>query len=252
MKKNRRGIISLAFLLLTVQGYSQVEEQHPENSGTQAASTDTIKDITTVVASYINKAGAQAELYYGVEHTGYSPKIEGIAYYAGADWQKGTIIYNGTLYTGISMKYDMVADELVVLHPNNYFGLAIVSDRVSAFAIGNNSFVYMPQNNRYALKPGFYETLVSGELTLLAKRTKKIDEKIFNNEVQKKFVEDFEFYIIKDGAAHHITGESYVMDLLGDKARKVRGYLREKEISFRTSKELALVEIAVYYNQLSQ
>lgn len=247
MKKNRRGVIFLAFLLLSVQGYSQVNGQYP---ATEIASADTIKDIATIVASYANKAGAQAELYYGVEHTGYSPRIEGIAYYLSADWQKGTVIYNGILYTGISMKYDMVADELIVLHPNNYFGLAIVSERVSAFTIGNSSFVYVPKNNRYALKPGFYETLVSGELTLLAKRTKKIDEKIFNNEVQKKFIEDFEFYLIKDGAAHHITGESSVMDLLGDKARKVRGYLREKEISFRISKEFALTEIAVYYNQL--
>jgi hypothetical protein len=236
--KKLTGISACMFFIITGFGQSQP--------------VDTSNNIAAIVSQYTKERGGQAELYYGIEHIGYSSKIEGFAYFQSPDWQKGSVVYNEVLYTDISLKYDMVADELVVLHANNYFPITLVSEKVQSFSIAGHDFVYLGKNNRYSMKPSFCEKLVTGKLSILVKRSKNVDEKIIDKDLYRKFSDSYEYYAIKDGAAFYISNEDSIMEMLGDNARKVKNYLRNKDIKFRLMKEAALFEIATYYNQLPE
>jgi hypothetical protein len=224
----------------------QLNSQQNAGSGSSNAG-DKSKDISNVLSAYLDKSASP--LYYGVEHFGYSSKIKGFAYWGSADRQQGSVLYDGILYTNVSIKYDLVADEVIVRHPNNYFGVTLATEKVNAFSIGDQPFVYVPQKNEYSLKAGFYEVAVTGTITLLVKETKKVHEEVYN-EVNSSFVDSKEFYVLVDGKSVRITNESSFTSLLGDKSRKVRDYMKDKDISFKDAREFYLKTAVVYYNQL--
>lgn len=212
-----------------------------------------INSDTSFNAAYNQKIAASGDLYYGVEHIGYLQKMNGTAYFETDQWQKGTVTYNNVLYKDVSLKYDLIKDELIVLHPNNIFGVTLVSEKVQSFAIGSQEFIYVPKANKLGLKHGgFYHVLVNGKLSVLAKRSKVVEEKILTNEIERNVISKEQFYAVKDGVATTVNGEESVLSLLEDMARQVRSHLRSKEIKFKKFKELALIEIATYYNQLAK
>jgi hypothetical protein len=208
---------------------------------------------TGVNAAYNRKIAASGDLYYGVEHLGYTQQMNGTPYFESNEWQKGSVTYNNVLYKDLLLKYDQLKDELIVLHPNNFFALTLQSERVQSFTIGNHEFLYVPQNNKTGLKQsGFYHLLVNGKLSVLVKRSKTIEEKTSANGIERNVIPKEQFYSVKDGNAVSITNEESLMSLLGDLARQVRTHLRSREIKFRKHRELAIWEIATYYNQLAK
>lgn len=208
--------------------------------------------ISAEAASYQEKIRSSGDLYYGTEHMGYSQRLQGFAYFLSPDWQKGWVSYKGTVYTEVQMKYDLVADELVVLHPNNFFPVTLYSPSVDSFQLAGETFIYVGKANTAGLeRPGFYQKLVTGKLSILAKRSKIIEETT-RTEVEKKIEVRDRFFVLSRGTATPITSEESLLQYTGDQARKIRAYLREKEIRFRKQKEAAIVAAAIFYNQSAQ
>jgi hypothetical protein len=208
--------------------------------------------IGTEAAAYQEKIRSSGDLYYGIEHMGYSQRLQGFAYFLSPDWQKGWVSYKGTVYPDVQMKYDLVADELVVLHPNNYFPVTLYSPSVDSFGIAGETFIYSGKANVPGIeKPGFYQKLVNGKLSILAKRSKIIEEKT-GTEVEKKVEVKDQFFALSRGTATLITSEESLLQYTGDQARKIRAYLRDKELRFRKQKEAAIVAAAIFYNQSAQ
>lgn len=204
-------------------------------------------------AGYNKKIAASGDLYYGAEHTGYPYKMIGTPYFESNEWIKGSVTYNNVEYKDVSLKYDMITDELIILHPNNFFAVTLMSEKVQSFTLGQQEFIYVPKANKLGLKQsGFYHLVVSGKLSVLVKKTKIIEEKTLASEIERTIVMKEHFYAVKNGIATQVSGEDSVMSLLGEYTRQVRSYLRSKEIRFRKQKELALFEIAIYYNQLAK
>lgn len=201
---------------------------------------------------YQEKIRNSADLYYGIEHTGYPQRLRGFAYYLSPDWQKGWVSHKGVLYTDVQLKYDLVADELIVLHPNNVFAVTLFNASVDSFGMTGESFVYVPGKNSAGLKPGYYQRLVNGRLPILAKRSKIIEEKMVAGELEKSIAEKEQFFVIAQGVATTISSEESLLQFMGAQARKVRQHLREKEIRFRKEKELAIITAALFYNQSAE
>lgn len=214
-----------------------------------SAQNDTMHE-NSINAAYNRQIALTGDLYYGREHTGYPQKLTGTPYYNSNDWQKGTVVFNGRLYEGVNLKYDLITDQLIVLHPNNFFAVTLFPEKVSSFTIGNDQFIYVPANNAAGIKqPGFYLQLASGKLTILAKRSKRIEEATTTGELERTVVESASYWAVKNGVAYPIGGEESVLALVDEQARQIRATLREKGIRFRKAKEAALLEIATIYNQ---
>ena len=198
-----------------------------------------------------DKVTASSDLYYGTEHLPYPAFTEGFAYFQSPDWLQGSVTYNNVVYKDVSLKYDLLTDQLIVLHPNNIFAVTLFKERVQSFTIGNNHFISVSKNNDAGLKPGYYHQIIIGKLSILAKRSKVIEEKT-TTQVEKRVISKDQFYAVKDGMFRLIKSEDSIMEMVGNQSANIRKMLRSKEIKFRTNKELALIEIATYYNQSAQ
>lgn len=210
-------------------------------------------DSLIFASAYENKNGndVNAAIYNGREHIGYPPLTEGIPYYGSKDWQPGYVVFEGALYNDVFLKYDLVADQVIVRHPNKVTGIILFTPRVQSFSFGNKYFVNLP-GKESELKNGIYEELVKGKVSLYVKRSKLIEESIVMNELVRKVAEKNFFYVLKDGHYCPVKKQKSIMQLIADKRNAVNSSMKASKIKFRSNPELAMIRIVELYNQLSQ
>lgn len=220
------------------------QDASPDSSFNAVAQHNAISDYHR----YIDK---QSRLYNGVEFFGYSPKIEGIPYYLENTWQRGRIVYDGIEYDTVQMMYDIVKDRIVILHFNNFFRVSLFSDKVQRFSVLGHQFVRMERDSarRSPLVTGFYDQLYTGPTSVLARRSKFIEETV-KETLERKFVEQYAYYVFKDGNYHTVRTQKGLLSLMKDHAREVKQHLRKNKIKFRKDKENAILQAAIHYDSL--
>ena len=214
------------------------------------AQTDTL-GIMPVIDAQKKSIEQSSNILNGRNHIAYSSLIQGSGYLL-TDWRTGTVVYEDILYTGVQLKYDDFKDELILLHPN---GLPIIlfTPRVKQFSLDKRQFINFQISSTplAGSEPGFYEILTRGNIQLLAKRKKAMNEVLQTTGSSKTFVGRTEYIAVKDGILHKIKKESNLFDLVPAKKQGAKNILREKGIMFKNDPELTLQTIAQYYNQSS-
>ncbi|RYZ29978.1 MAG: hypothetical protein EOO10_04475 [Chitinophagaceae bacterium] len=193
-----------------------------------------------------------AGLYNGKEHVGYLPSIEGSAYYGSKEWLPGSLTLHGMLYKDALLKYDLVADEVIILHSNGFTGVTLFTPRVESFTLNNKRFVQLADHTTSGLKGGIYEELLRGKLSLYVKRSKKIQQTILTNGIEKKFVDNSSHFILKEGNYYPIKNEKALTDLLSEKREEVTTWMKTSGINYKSNPEDALIKIVGFYNQISR
>jgi hypothetical protein len=203
---------------------------------------------------YFTQRGGELAIYNGIHHDGYPSSIAGHAYFQSPDWQKGSVAYNNILYENILMKYDLLKDQLIVT-PEDRSGMFIglFSPRVEQFSFSTFTFVRIDRNGENAsLSPGFYQQLVDGKLTVLAKRTKIINEKIVGTTFTQKFEERVKYYLLKAGTWYPVKNKKSILTAVKDLKKEVQQFLSNKKLKYRNNPEETLIAVAEFYNQHSQ
>ncbi|MBB1284620.1 hypothetical protein HRH25_09570 [Flavisolibacter sp. BT320] len=231
----RKQLLSLLFLAVSHPLFSQ-------------------SDSVLFAAAMQSKQAANAgdPLYYGRQYVGYPFAAKGIPFYGSEDWQKGDIIYRDVAYSGILLKYDLVKDEVIALHPNGFTPVVLFSPRIQAFTLGESRFIYLTEVETAPHKAGIYEVLSTGPLTLYAKRTMLLNESIVSNVLEREFVRDYSFYVQMDGKLHPIKNEKAILQLVDDKKKESKAALKAAGIKYRKTPEAALRTIVDFYNQTSR
>jgi hypothetical protein len=195
----------------------------------------------------------QSRLYNGIEHAGYSIKIQGHAYFHQREMQTGTIVYDELEYANVPMLYDLFKDQVIVLHFNQFNLLGLVSEKVKEFTLFNHHFIRLQIDSTSGspLYTGFYDELYKGQLTVLCKRIKKIEETI-KDEVERKFIEPDLYFINKEHTYYAIKNYKHLIAALQNKAKEIKLYLRKNKIKFRKDPENAIVKAVAYYDSINK
>lgn len=176
------------------------------------------------------------------------PSILEYAFYPENGWQTGSILYDGTWYHNIPLMFDAYKEEVVVLHPSNVF-IRLYSERVQEFNFRDLHFVRLLTDSNQVLKPGFYQQLSAGNVSIFVRRSKKIEEKIEGLAIERKFIPFDQYFALKDGNYRRINSKKSLLSLVKDRRQSVVKNLRKKGLRFQRDKEKAIVETAEFYNQ---
>ncbi|HET7896833.1 MAG TPA: hypothetical protein VFL47_04170 [Flavisolibacter sp.] len=191
-------------------------------------------------------------IFVGREHLNYLPSIIGVPYYATPDWQEGTLLYQGILYKDLFLKYDLVADELVVRHLNGIQGIVLFTPRIERFTLGDKMFVHLTAPAGETIKPGVYELLTSGKLSLYAKRSMWIEEKVQTTIIERSFQFRNTYSVLKEGQYYQVKNDKTLRNLLSLKKTEIKSLLKAAQIKFKTNPDAALQIIVAHYNQTNR
>ena len=226
------------------------------NTNAQSSQQD-ISDASVInnVISVFDKAiGEQSHLYNGKEYINYPYQFsDGHPFFLWDNWQKGTILYDGTFYKDVSILYDIVRDAVVILHFNNFTKISLIKEKVRSFTLPGHTFiqVFADSSNSSFTTKGFYELLYAGKDSLLAKRTKKT-QILYRQAVPELqvFAKD-QYYFKKNNNNYAVNNERSFLHQLDNKRKDIRKYKKQNSLNFKKDPENTMIKIMSFYDQVN-
>ena len=210
---------------------------------------------TNIERDFYKKIGPQSRLYNGMQYDLYNPHMKGNAYYDDVDsWNKGSVFYDGYLYTNVNMMYDIYKDEVVILIYNNFMRISLISEKIRDFNLLDQHFIYLKNNptNSNSLKTGFYGELYGGKIQVLSKKTKNIQNSTdYLGNITPYFSPVKYYYLFKNGKYYTVNSQGAFLDALSDHKKEIKQFIRTNNIKFKKAPEQAMTAIAAYYDHLT-
>lgn len=230
-----------------------------KNSSAQATLRDTVSQSNSyknAVKLYNASLSNHSPLFNGPEYYFYDPLIKGNAYFLDINaFTPGSIFYDGALYTGVPMLYDVFKDEVVVLLYNHFSKFSLLTEKVKSFDYLERHFVNIKADTLAAntpIQPGFYDELYNKKLQVLVKVSKNLQNHTNGIGIPEAFFNlKKEFYIKKNSIYYSISGKRSFINILKDRRKDIQQYIRTNKINYREDPEAAMVKIAAYYDSLT-
>jgi hypothetical protein len=242
--------LSPCLLLLLLIGHA--------SASAQADSLLPDKATATVRRQYLQNLGAGSSFYTGKVYERYWTGIKGHPFFLGEQYNQGSVNYQGVDYENISLLYDMSRDVLVTRDFTGELAMELLGEKVSRFRIANHRFMNINPDSTSAMRPGFYEILYDGSVTVLVKRVNQVvritrrDDEPGKVSADRQFTEYDEFYVLKDSRYNNIRGESDLSGLFKDRRAELRKFLNRSKPSYRKDPAAAIVAAVSYYEQLKK
>jgi len=224
--------------------------------GAQAILNDSLflqTSLHSAIASYHQSMGEQSGLYNGIEYPGYPfPFKEGHPFFYDTKPNLGSISYNQVLYPGVHLQLNEVAG-VVVLNEHSR-KIQLINERIDSFSILDNYFIHIRKDTTNSTAPpaGFYQLLYQGNVVLLKREVKLINENIRSaDEGITRSIDSRRLYYLKKGNTYFpVNNQQALFNFFGDRKKEVQAVARQRKLKFRKEKERTILELTRYYDQL--
>jgi hypothetical protein len=205
-----------------------------------------------ILLNYTRELGLNARLYNGPEYEDYSNTVKiGFPYFVSKDYQPGSVIFDSILYPGIQVRFDIVKDLLMVLHPISYVSMQLRSETIGGFTIGSHQFVHLGVDSAEGMKNAFYERLYDGKTPVYVRHRKDLQDRNKSDDIYREAVPYDSYFILKDNQYHQVRSSKGLFAIFKGREKVIQQHLRKQKLRFKRNKELAIVEAAKFYDQLT-
>jgi len=224
-------------------------------SYSQSLQKDSLSDlkIKKAIDLYNHFSADNAPVYNGRQYIYLTYKMEGDPYFISGDFSKGWVNYSGRKYDSVPLMYDLARNQLVILSPNKISPIILENDFIDSFSLHEHHFIKLLQDYKQNLyNTGFYDLLYNGQIQLLVKRAKNIDEQIKGDAVVRIFYPKDRYYLHKDSLYYLVSNKKDVLHLFKDKAHDIKKYMRKHHLKLRRKNfEEPMVKVTEFYDQLT-
>jgi hypothetical protein len=231
-----------AFCSRTFAQYKQVD----------TASADRVSEN---MVDYFNKAvGQQSRIFTGPMFDPYKFVSKTNANFNDTTgFTTGTITYEGILYKDVPLIYNIERDLVESVLYNNFSVYTLQSERVEDFDIWGHHFIRLvPDSLNKQMDIGFYDELYHKKLQILVRREKSIQEETTTTTIHYVFTPRTNYYIKKRGLYYNINSQGKLLDVLKDKKKELKQFLKDKSIRYKDNPEQNMVLLVAYYDQLTK
>jgi hypothetical protein len=242
MQKNLLPFYSILFFLFS---HTPVQAQ-PDTSFVRLAVEETMQ-------SYRSAVGLQAHLYNGAEYfVPVKHYVEGHQFFKDKAFQKGRVLYDGSMFVDVPMLYDIMNDELVTVHTGSGLTQKLVKQKVASFSLHNHNFIYIEVDSMTSLSmaSGFYDLLYEGEIRALVRREKTLQEKATIGGMEGNFTAIDKYFIWKDGIYHPVRSKGSVLRVLKDQRKQLNRFTNANKLRFGKGREDAILKLVQHYDTL--
>ena len=189
-------------------------------------------------------------LFNGTEFTDPFLNTDGsFRYLNGFDYTKGSVIYADQYYANVSLKYDVLEDNLLVRSDDNLsvFNVKLIPGFISEFTIYNKHFVRLPETNLNLSGNGFFEKVYLGnDLSLYIKRTKKKKDSPLKSGIQYRFT-DTDFYVLKSKGTYYLVSSSkHFEKILPEKEEQIRNFHKSYKTLYKSNPDIYMEKLVKY------
>ncbi|MBF9143068.1 hypothetical protein [Hymenobacter properus] len=241
---------SLALLCIPLFGHFAAGQAAAPDAALAAA-------VGAAQQQYATGFALSSQLYNGPEYIDYARPYHqrtGHQFFGEPTRQPGSVFYNGHNFPNLQLAYDVVRDQVVVTPPRSPLSLRFVNENVGSFSLNNHRFVRLVADsaNSRVIQTGYYEVLLDSTVQVLARRSKRMQERVVQQGVDVEFVSQDELFIKKAGIYYPASRKSTALRVFADRGKEMQDYAKAQKLSFKKAQfEASLVQLARYYSGLT-
>lgn len=239
-------------LLYGAIGWLAVAGVCPTQAQTRAA-TDSAAVAASVAAAtqyYTRDVRPESVLFNGPEYVNHiQPGNIGHQFFLSAEPQQGSVMYHDGHFQAVPLSYDLTLDHLVLTYPSQAVTITLVPEEVQAFSLGSHQFVRITSDSATAstLPTGFYEVLLPGQVSLLARHTKRLLQTTVQLNLRQEFKPGDQLFVRTPRAVAEVTNLKSLLAVLPAHQADVQRYARQQRLSFGTAQREASALSALRY-----
>lgn len=216
----------------------------------QTAPADSLflqQTVANISQAYQKATAENLHLYNGSEYLRGGHGVKGFPFFLSGEMLKGDVWYDGCLYAGVRMQYDVVEDNLVISDYTDNVYIRLVKDKIRYFIIDGHRFEHIKTGEGLP-GAGFYENLYSGRLSAYARRRKSVSGAATN---MASYASYDSWLIEKDGVFFPVENERSAMAVLADKKDLLKKYIRSARLDFKKDPAGFLAGLLACYDRLN-
>jgi hypothetical protein len=203
-----------------------------------------------IIGLYYMTLGEQAPIYNGNEYIEYAYTLqEGHPFYKSSVFTSGDIYFDGMVFLGVPMLYDLIKDQVVIRDFYNQYKINLPANKIQQFILSDHVFVRIVRNSFNEMNTGFYEQLYKGKTGLFVKRGKEIIEKRGSNAIDNVVISTNGYYVVKKDVYYKFKNERSLLKILDDKKKEIQQYLKKNRVRYKDDPERAMIMAIEYYNR---
>lgn len=178
-------------------------------------------------------------------------KVTGDQFFPENKFFKGSVTFDGRKFENLDLKYDIHHDELI-LSIESYPVIMVNKEMVDSFSlVSGNRIVYVINagNDTSKVLRGYVNVLYNGPSSLYVKYTKKI-QPLGDDGKYDLFVQEHLIYLRKGTEIVRAEGKRKLINLLDDKKKEVREYLKSKRLKVRYKDPGTFIPLLEYYDSI--
>lgn len=209
--------------------------------------------ITNTIALYYSQLGDQSPIFNGSLYPPLPYTFrEGSPFFLSEKSMLGSVVYDGVLYSDLSLKYEDFRQYLVSI--DQAYQLLLINQKIGSFTIAGHHFenVHLDSLHRGISSAGFYEVLYAGPSRVLKRTYKKLNETLTVSEGVLRAMDVTEDYYIKNGNVFGtVNTKSELLTRMKNHRKEVQRYMSKNKLNFRKDKDNTLTLTSAYFDQLA-
>ena len=175
------------------------------------------------------------------------------AYFQSDQYTLGSVVYNSIFYPGLSLKYDILRDELVLLADDQIDGIVLHPENVDSFFVHEHQFINIKSEMPHkGIETGYYNLLYKGRgLSLLVKRAKEVTEKI-DQQIEKMISSKETYFLLKNSIYQPIKGKNDLLKLLHQSDDKNKEYIKVNKLNFSKDFEHSVLSLIRFHDAIDK
>lgn len=216
--------------------------------------------LTAAVAAagqvYTRVVRPESLLYNGAEYVDYvKPGTISHPFFLDAAPQPGTVVYRGAAFAGVPLRYDLALGQVVASYPGQAAAFTLVPGEVNSFTLSGHQFVRLVADSATSalLPTGYYDLLLSGPVSLLASRSKRINQAYVQQVLRLEYRQTDKLYVRTARATAEVSSLKSLLAVLPTHQEEVQRYARQHKLGFGAGQqEASALEALRYYYTLPQ
>jgi hypothetical protein len=208
--------------------------------------------LSGTINLYNHSSGDQSELFNGILYPGYPFLFKsGSPFFDSSRSDTGTVLYAGILFSQLPLIYENLKD-LVIINDNGYF-IQLNNKKLTEFTFAGHHFIHLAENNKAGKNAitGFYEILYDGNIKVLKKTRKQIEDDLSSDNIVEKFITQSDYYFIQtESNFYEIKSKKDIHAIFTNKWKEIKLFIRRNQLKIKEDKGNTLVQITAYYERL--
>jgi hypothetical protein len=180
-------------------------------------------------------------------------KAVGDQFFLDGSFLKGSVVFNGTVYRDLDLKYDIANDELI-FSLENHPAICLNKEMVDSFTLQFQNRNYNIINAGYdtaSILKGYVNLLYKGHSALYVKYTKLIYPLAVDGRYDL-FVSEHHVFLNTEQGIVVIKGKRQLLKILKDKKKELSHFIRDSNLKCNLKNPESIIPVVVFYDKLKE